>query len=289
MMSLSYGLDHAKRWAAFSGDYNPIHFDLAEARRLGMAGLCVHGMRALLDVKSALSAALEKSAPSSEGLMFSSRLREPVMCGMPYQLAVKALSRQEQTQVKGDLLHFQTQQISISSKLARAQSLAFSPPAAVKTLGEEALTALHAKFLALGDHGAPPWSFLDAVLFRLLINAPATLETVQTIIPEYEATSLPDVFSLVQVVQTHHETHFSPQLLRQNGQRFTPLDYAILPTLVMGDKNVGLVLVAGIQAWRVSEPLMSVTVTLKTGPLAAQKIECRRTPLKNIQQSELKE
>lgn len=37
----------------------------------------------------------------------------------------------------------------------------------------------------------------------------------------------------------------------------------------MGEKHSGLILVAGIQAWRLNEPLISVTVTLKTGPLAA--------------------
>lgn len=271
MMPLSYSLDDAERWAAFSGDYNPIHFDAAEAKRLGMDGLCVHGMRALLDIKSALNTALEKPAQSSEGLMFSSRLREPVMCEVPYQLTVKDASRHEQMQVKGDLLNFQTQQISISSKLAGAKPLAFALATSVNTLGREALAALHTTFLAWVGPAVPAWSFLDAVLFRLLVNAPATLETVHSVTPGYKANSLSDVFSLVQVVQTHHETHFSPQLLRQgeNDQGFAPLDYAILPTLVMGDKKAGLVLVAGIQAWRASEPLMSVTVTLKTGPLAA--------------------
>lgn len=270
-MSLSYSLEHAERWATFSGDYNPIHFDVAEAKRLGIDGLCVHGMRAMLDVKSALSASLEKHVPVFEGLVFSSRLREPVVCGMSYQLPLKEVLRHDRVQVSGNLINVHTQQISISSKLAGAKPLTYSPASQWNTLDGEALAALNAQFLDVGGPAAPPWSFLDAVLFRQLVNAPATLATVQSITPEHEAASLRDVFSLVQVVQTHHETHFSPRLLRQseNGQRFASLDYAILPTLVMGESHVGLVLVAGIQAWYASEPLMSVAVTLKTGPLVA--------------------
>jgi hypothetical protein len=102
-----------------------------------------------------------------------------------------------------------------------------------------------------------------------MVNDPATLETVHRIIPQLEAASLSDVFSQVQVVQTHHETHFSPCLLSpwQERQRLESLDYCIQPTLVMGEKNSGLVLLANIQAWSAGEPLMSVTVTLKASPL----------------------
>ena len=83
--SLSYSLNDAERWAAFSGDYNPIHFDASEARRLGLNGLCVHGMRAMLDMKSALSPRCEKQSTLPDGLMFTSRLREPVLCDTAYQ------------------------------------------------------------------------------------------------------------------------------------------------------------------------------------------------------------
>ena len=34
-MKLTYALDDAKRWAAFSGDYNPVHFDVDYARSIG--------------------------------------------------------------------------------------------------------------------------------------------------------------------------------------------------------------------------------------------------------------
>lgn len=43
-------------WAAFSGDYNPIHFDPAFARSaIGSEGTVVHGMLAMLALKQAVS------------------------------------------------------------------------------------------------------------------------------------------------------------------------------------------------------------------------------------------
>lgn len=53
-----YSLNDAERWAEFSGDYNPIHFDLQQAQHLGQVQLTVHGMRAMLDIKYQLSTAL---------------------------------------------------------------------------------------------------------------------------------------------------------------------------------------------------------------------------------------
>lgn len=45
MKRLRYTLADARQWAAFSGDDNPIHFDLAAARAMGDGRLSVHGMR----------------------------------------------------------------------------------------------------------------------------------------------------------------------------------------------------------------------------------------------------
>ena len=41
-----------ENWAAFSGDYNPIHFDLERVRKLGLEQLVVHGMLGIMPVKN---------------------------------------------------------------------------------------------------------------------------------------------------------------------------------------------------------------------------------------------
>lgn len=269
-MPLNYTLRDAERWAEFSGDYNPIHFDAAEAKRLGMDGLCVHGMRAMLDVKSGLSCALEKHALSSAGLLFSCRLRDPIVCETPYQLSLSETQVGDLQQVSGKLLNPQTRQIGISSKLAETKAMELSPVTQASTLHGETLTALFAQFHAVKNIPTPLWSFFDAVLFRQLVRAPETLESVHGILSGHKVACLEEIFRRVSVVQTHHETHFSPQLLRHEEEdpQFKSLHYSIQPTLVMGKKEAGLVFVAGIQAWRFDEPLIVVTVTLKIGPLA---------------------
>ncbi|MCW0309986.1 hypothetical protein NB725_004392 [Pantoea ananatis] len=269
MRSVRYTLRDAERWASFSGDHNPIHFDAAEARRLGMDGLCVHGMRVLLDMKSVLSQALEKHTLLSGGLLFSSRLRDPVLCNIPYQLSSSETHRGERVQVSGKLVNTYTMQNSINGKLSEANPLALSPVTHVNTLRGDVLAALYHQFRAVEPGPVPLWSFFDAVLFRQLVNATETLETAQGLIPGLKATCLGEVFSQVQVVQTHHQTHFSPGLFQTAGNALQgdAIHYAIQPTLVTGEKTAGLVLVTAIQAWRINEPLMAVTVTLKTGPL----------------------
>ena len=54
-MNLTFDLPAVRRWAEFSGDFNPIHFDLAHARKAGMDKLIVHGMLALMPIKQMLS------------------------------------------------------------------------------------------------------------------------------------------------------------------------------------------------------------------------------------------
>ena len=135
--TLRYSLRDAERWAAFSGDYNPIHFDAAGAQRLGLTGLCVHGMRAMLDVKSALSDSWEKHPLTPEGLMFTSRLREPVLCDAPYQLPVRETLRDDGVQLSASLRHAQTQQMSISSKLTATDALVLSPVTQGETLSAQ--------------------------------------------------------------------------------------------------------------------------------------------------------
>ncbi len=105
-MELTYTVQDAEAWAAFSGDYNPIHFDLQQARRIGVAQLSVHGMRAMLDMKRHLSTALLATAPDQDGCTFRARLRQPVLCQTSYQLQIASKG----SSVTGALLDSTTQE-----------------------------------------------------------------------------------------------------------------------------------------------------------------------------------
>jgi len=76
---LTLGIDmlDVERWAQFSGDRNPIHFDLAHARAAGVDALIVHGMLAMLPMKQALS----QAKPPAGWTKFRALLRKPVAHG----------------------------------------------------------------------------------------------------------------------------------------------------------------------------------------------------------------
>ena len=87
MKRLRYTLADARQWAAFSGDDNPIHFDLAAARAMGDGRLSVHGMRALLDVKRDVQSRLTNPLTGSERyLKCVVRLRRPLWCDSDWLL-----------------------------------------------------------------------------------------------------------------------------------------------------------------------------------------------------------
>ncbi|MFV8855127.1 hypothetical protein [Serratia fonticola] len=115
-MILNYTLRDAEEWAAFSGDYNPIHFDLQHVRKMGADQLSVHGMRAMLDMKRHLSAVLLATPLEHDFYVFSTRMRRPVLCQTPYHLQIVGNGKQ----ITGKMLDSVTQESCFNSKLAPA-------------------------------------------------------------------------------------------------------------------------------------------------------------------------
>src|SRR5439155_3415947 len=76
MYELTFSPMDIDRWARFSGDYNPIHFDPAQARKLGADDVIAHGMLVLLAIKSRLSAAVP---PGGGWWLLRGRMRQPVV------------------------------------------------------------------------------------------------------------------------------------------------------------------------------------------------------------------
>jgi hypothetical protein len=265
-MNLNYTLRDAEEWAAFSGDYNPIHFDLQYVRKMGLEQLSVHGMRAMLDMKRLLSVALLADVSAQDCYVFTSRMRKPVLCQTPYHLQISGSG----TSVNGKLLASDTQESCFSSKLAPAQALVLEACAQEHALTVSEVMTLAQQFPGEATDITQTWSFLDALLFQLLVKSPETLATLRRVLPELHATTLIDVFAQIPVVQTHHETHFDGRLFIPNRHFHIEecLHYAIQPMLIMGDKNNGFVLRTVIQARTQQQPLITTAVTLKTWPLA---------------------
>ncbi|MDN0104804.1 hypothetical protein CS533_14130 [Yersinia bercovieri] len=269
-MIFNYTLSDAERWAKFSGDYNPIHFDLQHAQHLGLQQLTVHGMRAMLDIKYQLSAALLLAMPQADYLRFNVRLRQPVQCHTAYQLQLS----EAVGQVSGNLLDIGTGESCFNSKLRSGPALKQMKSDQWSSLSAEKVHQFSQQFPGNAAEPAECWGFFDALLFKLLVAAPETLATAKAVLPGIQADTLIDIFEHVPVIQTHHDVHFSADLLRTNPHLFvrSALQYSIEPTLIVGNAEDGWVLRAAIQARSDAGPLITTAVTLKTWPLAANSI-----------------
>lgn len=76
-MKISFNDSEIEKWARFSGDFNPIHFNEEAARRLDMNAPVVHGMLVLMFVKQKL-----REKEQMEGVhwtQFKSLLKSPVL------------------------------------------------------------------------------------------------------------------------------------------------------------------------------------------------------------------
>lgn len=89
-MNLSFDLLAVRRWAEFSGDFNPIHFDLAHAQKAGLDKLIVHGMLAVMPIKQMLSrhGRLAMNA-STEWMKFKAAFRYPLAHDANHEVSTK--------------------------------------------------------------------------------------------------------------------------------------------------------------------------------------------------------
>ncbi|MBD8455111.1 MaoC/PaaZ C-terminal domain-containing protein [Serratia rubidaea] len=262
-MRFNYTRNDAEQWAAFSGDYNPIHFDLQWARKLGSERLTVHGMRAMLDMKQALSEALRPASSDAHFFRFSARLRQPVRCDLDYRLDVATTEHQ----ASGRLLDESNDECCFSAKLLPAVAFDIADAAPIQRLERRDVEVLGRRF-----PGDPllQWSFLDALLFQRIVSSAAILSAIKQRLPALQARTLIDVFAQLSVVQTHHDVHFNAGLLTP-GVLFSvedTLSYTILPPLVVGDGSSGLVVGIDVQCWTPQGPLLASAITLKTASYA---------------------
>lgn len=265
-MMLTYTVRDAEQWAAFSGDYNPIHFDLDRALALGGDDLSVHGMRALLDMKQYLGATLLQVSPQAECYAFNARLRQPLLCHKPYSMLLTG--QPSGTKVSAKLVDDASGTVCFSAKLtaAKPQKQVTCDNAIFYSADE--LRELSLRFPQPDGSSVQPWSFLDAVLFQRIVEAPDTLRMIKAFFPMLQADSLGDIFSQVPVVQTHHDVNFAAHLLTFDAGFHVDggMHCAIQPILVMGSEETGFVISIAIQAWTEQGPLLSTSVTLKMLP-----------------------
>lgn len=155
---LRFGLTEVERWACFSGDYNPIHFDRAQARRVGADALIVHGMLALLSVKSHV--ATQSLEGPTDWARFKALLRTPIPHATTTSLrswaAVGGLQFRVEEDCAGGREYFRGRYVAIDAPpIHEGESLART---------ELSAGQFDQFYRAYGqDHAT--WSVLDCVVF----------------------------------------------------------------------------------------------------------------------------
>lgn len=252
-MTLIYTLEHAHEWAEFSGDYNPIHFDVNKAKAMGIEGLTVHGMRALLDMKKSQ----DFPSDTADYYRFNARLRNPIKCHTEYKIV--------KTNNQCQLIENETDSCFFSARLERISPPVEQVTTKNLTLSADELLNIRREYPFMKN--VCEWSFLDSVLFRLIVKSPEIFEAIKVKLPDLHAGTLTDIFREMPVVQTHHEIVFSRQfLLSSPGSN--DFHYGMLPLLVVGDYKQGLVVRIAMQGYYFTHSYITTAITLKLKPMA---------------------
>lgn len=267
MRTLRYTLKDAQQWASFSGDDNPIHFDLEWVKAKGGDQLSVHGMRALLDVKQFASESLNRQLLTSQEVLQPEfikcvvRLRNPLWNDKNYDL----VARNKAGSVV--LLSSDEQQNCLTCQLSATHPPVLNEIANEIMISTAEMAKLQSMFSVFSNE-MYEWQFIDAILFWYLIHDSSlfTQKEISQWLPA--GSTLQGIFSRYPIVQTHQEVIFDRELLTKwlPVTSLEPIYLRILPALVIADSENGR-LVSISMAARYKEKIINNSITLKVNSI----------------------
>lgn len=257
MTVITYDEDHAKRWANFSGDYNPIHFDLLAASKLDQTALIAHGMRVLADVQNELIYQTGIFTPTySTQVKFSAKFEKPVLCGMKY--AIRHNGGEIKTTFK--LIDSSTGVTHIRGTIAKANYPAINDIIAERTLSKEYQDEVVKLWPA--DIAQNYAVFLSSVMFRELFRA-EDLFSGDFINECISVHSLSALLSQEKVLQTHYDFYCNSSLFYRKGREIEGLCLSIEMPLITGDASYGWLIQVQVAAKENENTIMQISATLK--------------------------
>jgi hypothetical protein len=161
--SIRFSRGDAERWAAFSGDHNPIHFDIDQARLLAADGLVVHGMVALLPMRERIARATSPDPQADGWTRFRALFRLPV----PQDVRLSLSAR-----IEGGTTRFGLRPAGATQDHVRAQYGPDAGPTETGIATEASVPRRRVEaFLASYGHGLPWWAALEAAVFAELVQS----------------------------------------------------------------------------------------------------------------------
>ena len=233
-MNLAFDLSAVRRWAEFSGDFNPIHFDLAHARMAGMEQLIVHGMLALMPIKQALSERNMTMLDSSPSwIKFKAAFRHPVAHDRDHILAMRSNNGKTNFQLTsvadGSIEHFR-------GGFGPVEALPddfpwMSPTAHCFDIAPEQLALFKQTYADVCAH----WVALDAVVFSQFMRygLPIVEKRVHHLLATgaggMTASAMKEIDTNKVVVQTSHTVYIDAELDDSEGH----LHWSMLPPVLL--------------------------------------------------------
>lgn len=257
MTDFAYDSFHAKRWASFSGDYNPIHFDLLAVAKLNQTVLIAHGMRVLADVQNELIYHVGIFSPTySAPIKFSAKFEKPILCGTKYSLSHNG--GEPKTIFK--LIDSSSGITHIRGAITQANYPAINNVIAERILSKEYQDEVVALWPA--DIGKNHAVFLSSVMFRELFRTEELFpaDFLKQCTPVH---SLSALLSQEKVLQTHYDFYCHSSLFNRDGQKIEGLCLSIERPLITGDANYGWLIQVQVAAKENENTLMQISATLK--------------------------
>jgi hypothetical protein len=211
MSDWKFNASHIASWAKFSGDFNPIHFDLERARRAGSDAIIVHGMLPLLHVKQAIARRHAQQGHGGRWLSLKCRLKSPLAQGSAYQFSVREA---------GDKGKFAVERIVDNTPMIHGTfSMAVPIDAHVETaklsLERDAVCEKLGEFAHLFPTIDALWIALDGLAFSRFLSSEVPFEMAKGIGIVPNAKSQEELMAKALTMQTFHAVHVSPALLNK--------------------------------------------------------------------------
>lgn len=254
-MKYQFGVAEVDKWAKFSGDFNPIHFDLAHAGLLGMQELIVHGMLAIMPAKQSVwNQHRARASNDSKWIKFRTLFRNP----LPHEAKV-ALTTSGNTNssfrvhaLAGGLEHFRG---ACGTGTAPARDDGVATLEGSCPVPMEQVSAFFAAYPDVTD----PWIALDAVIFSEFMRT--KIETIYAIAVQHSSAASNLETAQPVIVHSSHTVTFDADRLGSQSHEFPwkSLTYGLMePDFIRDDKR----LICTIPIWIKSgtEHVMSVEI-----------------------------
>jgi MaoC like domain len=170
-MFISFDADAVKKWANFSGDHNPIHFDMDAATKVTDEGLVVHGMLVLLPVKQMMTEDRDElPSVTRQWTRLQSSFRQPV----PHLRNVEVRVTRADHKAKYTVLREDRQMPYLQGMMSRGMPPEVPLPGDGTVFDRKDLLQRWDYFRGSFPDINSTWIFIDALLFSAFVERDAS-------------------------------------------------------------------------------------------------------------------